>query len=78
MYSEEFKIIEGKNPDRVLAGYRKYPHEWNAQYNMLLMDGVTCSECKHAQRCCTIFGQKETDTSCQFYPSKFREKQPNV
>lgn len=64
--------VPGKSPDRVPAYYQKYPKEWNAQYNMLLPDGITCSSCAHCQRCCTIFGQKETDTACQFYPTRFR------
>lgn len=74
-YPEEIKalFIEGKNPDRVNAGYIKYPSDWKAQYNMLLKDGVTCKSCSHCKKCCAMFGQNETDTHCQFYPSRFIE-----
>ena len=63
-------IIPGKNPDRVHKHYEKYPSEWHAQYNMLLMDGKTCDDCMHCIRCVTLFDQKETSTTCQFYPSR--------
>ena len=42
-------VIAGKNPDRVVPGYTNYPKDWAAQYNMLLMDGITCKSCKHWQ-----------------------------
>lgn len=72
MLPEAFKVIPGKSPERVNQAYLKSPDEWNAEYNMLLMDGVTCASCAHCLRCCTLFGQKETDTCCQFHPSRFR------
>ena len=74
MYTQEYKIVKGKNPDRVRESYRKWPDDWNRQYNMLLMDGKTCEDCLHANRCCSLFGQQETDTSCQFWPNKFTQK----
>lgn len=65
--------VLGKSVDRVhkCYNYAKYPEEWKAQYNMLLPDGITCKQCVHCNKCCTIFGQKETDTKCQFHPSRF-------
>jgi hypothetical protein len=33
--------------------------------------GKTCAGCVHAHRCTTIFGQKPTDTACQFIPSRW-------
>lgn len=59
-----------KSENRV-RGYRKGTEDWNADYNMLLDDGVTCKECVHCDRCCSIFGQEEIGTRCQFYPSRF-------
>ncbi|MBU2701118.1 hypothetical protein Ga0466249_002229 [Sporomusaceae bacterium BoRhaA] len=62
-----------KSENRV-KGYRKGTEDWNAEYNMLLDDEVTCKQCIHCERCCGIFGQEETGTRCQFYPNKFRQK----
>lgn len=67
-------ITEGKSPDRVPKYFDKYPKEWEAQYNMLLPDNITCASCVHCNRCVALFGQNENDTSCQFYPSRFREE----
>lgn len=39
---------------------------------MELAPGVTCADCVHVKRCCSIFGQIPEDESCQFYPSRFR------
>lgn len=75
-YPEEILAVieKGKDPDRVFKGYVKYPKDWMAQYNMLLADGVACKDCHHCDRCTTMFDQAETDTSCQFYPSRFLKK----
>ena len=73
--NNEMPVVPGKSADRVhkCHDYNKYPEEWIATYNMLLPDRVTCKQCAHCNRCCMLFGSEETDTSCQFYPSKFRE-----
>lgn len=65
--------VHGKSVDRVHKSYNydKYPEEWLAQYNMLLPDGITCADCAHCNRCCSMFGQKEAATSCQFHPNRF-------
>jgi hypothetical protein len=35
-------------------------------------DGGTCEKnCAHVVRCQTLFGQKGTETCCQFIPSRF-------
>lgn len=60
-----------KSKDRVHRCYKEGSNAWKAQYDMLLEDGVTCGDCAHCRRCCTLFGQKETDDRCQFYPSRF-------
>lgn len=66
-------IIPGKSADRVPKGYRLGTEDWKAEYNMLLMDGVTCKQCVNCRRCVSMFGSNETDTSCQWHPNKFRE-----
>ena len=67
-------IIPEKSADRVAKFYKLYTDDWKAQYNMLLDDGVTCGQCVHANRCRTIFGGNDSNTSCQFYPNKFYPK----
>lgn len=51
--------------------YKIGSNDWDAEYNMLLDDGITCLNCRNCIKCCSMFGQKETDTKCQFYPNKF-------
>lgn len=66
-----------KDPKRVSLMYKPGTKEWEAQYNMLLDDGVTCEECIHCAdsgSCCGIFGGSKTNTKCQFYPSCFVAK----
>lgn len=67
-------LIEGKSADRVSKGYRYGSDDWKAEYNMLLMDRVTCVSCAHCNRCVSMFGQKETAKSCQFYPNRFKDR----
>ena len=40
--------------------------------DMLLPIGLTCGDCFHANRCSTLFGGDDANTSCQFSPSRFR------
>jgi hypothetical protein len=68
--------VAGKSPDRVAKHWLKYPDEWKAQYNMLLMDGDTCGNCAHSRRCELIFGGDNNNTKCQFYPSRFARSEP--
>jgi len=63
-----------KTESRV-KGYKKGSEDWKAEFNMLLDDGVTCSECMHSNRCKTIFGGNDSNTSCQFHPTRFQENQ---
>lgn len=63
------ETIDGKSTNRI-KGYKRNSTDWQAQLNMLLPDGVTCKSCVHCQRCCMLFGQNESDTFCQFYPSR--------
>lgn len=61
-----------KSEDRVHKCFKKGTKDWNNQYNMLLDDGVTCGQCIHSVRCKTMFGGNDKNTSCQFYPNRFR------
>jgi hypothetical protein len=63
-------FVYGKSASRVPDHYRKFPEEFQRQYDMLLMDGKSCEDCRHCNRCVTMFGSKATDTSCQFYPPR--------
>ncbi len=38
---------------------------------MRLPVGVTCGICQHIRRCKAIFGHVETDTYCDWSPSRF-------
>lgn len=64
-----------KSKNRVNKAYKEGTPEWDAEYNMLLDDGVACAECRHIRRCATIFGQNEKDTSCQFHPNRFKKEE---
>jgi len=41
--------------------------------------GKTCKDCVHCYRCTRMFGVKETNVECDFYPVLFQEKanEPN-
>lgn len=39
---------------------------------MSLPDGKTCADCSHLPKCTAMFGAKPTDTTCDFYPRRFR------
>ncbi len=39
---------------------------------MRLPAGVTCGQCVHIYRCKSIYGHVETDTYCDWSPSRFR------
>lgn len=41
---------------------------------MELPAGKTCGHCVHELRCCTIFGHTPTDTYCDWFPRRFRER----
>lgn len=41
---------------------------------MKLPAGVTCGDCGHIHRCKAIFGHVETDTTCDWSPSRFVAK----
>jgi hypothetical protein len=41
---------------------------------MDLPEGKTCGDCFHAERCKAIFGHQDTDTYCDWFPRRFRER----
>ena len=43
------------------------------QKEMELPEGKTCSDCYHAYRCTALGYSKGDRTSCDFYPSRYRE-----
>lgn len=38
---------------------------------MKLPAGATCGNCRHIHRCKALFGHTETDTYCDWSPSRF-------
>ena len=44
---------------------------------MRLPKGATCGDCFHIKRCKAIFGHVETDTYCDWAPSRFRRPAAN-
>lgn len=42
---------------------------------MRLQKGKTCGNCHHIRRCKAIFGHKESDTYCDWSPSRFFAKE---
>ena len=41
---------------------------------MRLPVGATCGDCVHLRRCVSIFGHTETDTTCDWSPSRFQAR----
>lgn len=39
---------------------------------MTLPAGTTCGDCIHLYRCVTIFGRTAEDTSCEWFPRRYR------
>jgi len=72
------EIINGKSTNRVHKGYKYGTEDFNAQLDMLLPDGIKCSNCLNIKRCSSVFGQKEEQTSCQFYPNRYSPKPKNL
>jgi hypothetical protein len=64
-----------KSESRV-KNYNPGSADWKAEYDMLLDDGLTCNDCVHVKRCCSLFGQTPyvNEGKCQFYPNRFYPK----
>jgi hypothetical protein len=43
---------------------------------MELPAGKTCGDCGHFRHCEAFYAHKATDTYCDFYPRRFRERAP--
>ncbi len=48
--------------------------ETDYQAEMRLPEGKTCGDCVHTSRCVALFGHTGVDTSCDFHPSRYRER----
>lgn len=68
-------LVPNKDPERVETMYDSAPKDFPAQYDMLLPDGKRCSDCVKSNACCSVFGQKEEDTTCQWHPSRYLPKE---
>lgn len=67
-----------KSKNRIHHFYREGTQDWDAEFNMLLDDGVTCNDCVSCKRCVAMFGVESTNTTCDFYPNRFTEKEKEV
>lgn len=45
---------------------------------MRLPQGKSCSDCRSFRRCEAMFGHTATDTSCDWYPSRFAAREPSA
>lgn len=68
-------LVPNKDPERVATMYDSAAEDFPAQYDMLLPDGKRCSDCVKSNTCCNVFGQKESDTTCQWHPSRYSPKE---
>lgn len=62
-----------KSESRVKEFYEKGTKDWEAEYNMLLDDGINCSDCSHVSRCQALFDQNTGSDKCQFHPNRFNQ-----
>lgn len=69
--------MANKSKDRVQKYYEEGTRDWEAQYNMLHDDGVTCNDCKHAGWCKLMIGISGNETSCDWYPNRFVRQSSN-
>ena len=68
-------LVPNKDPERVAVMYDSAQEDFPAQYDMLLPDGNRCSDCIKSNTCCSVFGQKEGNTDCQWHPSRYSPKE---
>ncbi len=73
--------------ERCICGYPKAKHVGDALVcpsanskavtfgNMNLPQGKTCGDCVHIPRCNAIYGHMASDEQCDWYPSRFRERE---
>lgn len=53
-----------------------YPRSADNDVQMNLPAGKTCADCVHCKRCTAMFGHIPADESCDWSPSRFRERIP--
>lgn len=63
-----------KSENRIPEHFKKYPKEWEVQFNMLHDDGVTCNDCAKSNWCKTIIGISGNETHCDYYPNRFQPR----
>ncbi len=51
---------------------RRYGDGCTAATCMRLADGKTCGDCTHQQHCAALYGKQPSDTTCDFFPRRFR------
>lgn len=54
------------------------PSERDYDAEMKLPDGKTCRDCRSYSSCLALFSCPPTNTSCDWHPSKFRERPDSV
>jgi len=64
-----------KSESRVHPAYKKGTKDFDSELNMLLDDGVKCGDCVNSNKCEKIFGGDDDNTSCQWFPNRFKAKQ---
>lgn len=67
-------LVPNKAVSRVDERYTLGTKDHRDQYRMLLNDGKTCADCRHVEKCVSMYGQKEDATKCQFGGNKFHQK----
>jgi len=67
-------IVPEKSVSRVREGYTLGTKDHRDQYRMLLPDGKTCADCKHVEKCVSMWGGNESNTRCGFGDNKFSQR----
>lgn len=52
---------------------RSAPYRRGREPEMDLPEGLTCGDCIHKVKCCTVFGHIPEDEVCDWAPSRFRK-----
>lgn len=66
-YKEAMAVVDANRP-KVAQQLNYDPTDPD---KMRLATGTTCGDCAHIRRCNSIFGHVETDTYCDWSPSRF-------
>lgn len=68
---------EYRRPSKGVASAAKHV-EPNYDAEMKLPAGKTCGDCANCRHCTGMYGIKPTDTSCDFWPGRYRERAPSA